>query len=505
MITYFKTYSRSQFVVLFALLVGVLLIILPNIWISDDAYISYRVIDNARHGFGLRWNISERVQVYTHPLWLLFQYITSLFTSSIPVASLISSITLTFSSLLIGIAYIAKRYSNAIILLILAATSQAFIDYATSGLENALGYMLIASFFALYLQSRTPRRVFILSVLASLIFLVRYDLVLIVIPSLALILIEQRKLKTFYLLLLGTIPAIAWEIFSIIYYGFLLPNTAYAKLNVNIPKNEFIGQGIRYIQERIVHDPVTVICIVTAICICFSKPLRHLRSISIGLIMYILYIIYIGGDFMAGRFLSIPFFLSILVISQFQKKALPVAIIIISIPFALLSQTSDLIHRDMKVPIFFNGIANEKAVYQPWTGLFKDAEQHDWAKAGLALRGQHVVTVRDNVGLFGYYAGPTVDIIDSMALADPLLARTTQLNLEQNEYTKYTWWRIGHFQRIVPEGYQNIKAGTSDTMPSKTLTKYYKTLKLIISGNIWDRARWTAILYNQFTFAPTTK
>ena len=36
---------------------------------------------------------------------------------------------------------------------------------------------------------------------------------------------------------LGFIPLIAWELFSLIYYGFLLPNTAYAKLNTGLPQH----------------------------------------------------------------------------------------------------------------------------------------------------------------------------------------------------------------------------------------------------------------------------
>lgn len=39
-------------------------------WLSDDSFITFRVVDNFLNGYGLRWNPLERVQVYTHPLWL---------------------------------------------------------------------------------------------------------------------------------------------------------------------------------------------------------------------------------------------------------------------------------------------------------------------------------------------------------------------------------------------------------------------------------------------------
>jgi len=48
-----------------------LLIVFRTAWVSDDAFITFRTIDNILHGFGPRWNVDERVQTFTHPLWLL--------------------------------------------------------------------------------------------------------------------------------------------------------------------------------------------------------------------------------------------------------------------------------------------------------------------------------------------------------------------------------------------------------------------------------------------------
>jgi len=46
------------------------LVMLVNAWLVDDAYITFRTVVNAVNGHGLVWNIGERVQVYTHPLWM---------------------------------------------------------------------------------------------------------------------------------------------------------------------------------------------------------------------------------------------------------------------------------------------------------------------------------------------------------------------------------------------------------------------------------------------------
>lgn len=54
-----------------ALLFAALLTIIVRLsWVGDDSYITLRTIENWLTGNGLTWNPGERVQTYTHPLWL---------------------------------------------------------------------------------------------------------------------------------------------------------------------------------------------------------------------------------------------------------------------------------------------------------------------------------------------------------------------------------------------------------------------------------------------------
>ena len=48
-----------------------LAILLRTAWLSDDALITLRTVLNFTHGYGLTFNVAERVQTYTHPLWML--------------------------------------------------------------------------------------------------------------------------------------------------------------------------------------------------------------------------------------------------------------------------------------------------------------------------------------------------------------------------------------------------------------------------------------------------
>ena len=58
-------------IVLALLLVAFAVVLLRTTWVCDDAFITLRTIDNLVHGYGLRWNVDERVQSFTHPLWML--------------------------------------------------------------------------------------------------------------------------------------------------------------------------------------------------------------------------------------------------------------------------------------------------------------------------------------------------------------------------------------------------------------------------------------------------
>ena len=93
--------------------------------------------------------------------------------------------------------------------------------------------------------------------------------------------------------------------------------------------------------------------------------------------------------------------------------------------------------------------------------------------------------VRSAVGMFGYAAGPEVTVIDDFGLGDPLLARLPVAT---------PWrWRIGHFQRAVPEGYLRARA-TGDTGGMQPdLARYWEQLRLVVSGPLFAPERLLAI------------
>ena len=136
----------------------VLVVIIRTAWQSDDAYITYRCIDNALHGHGFTYNIAERVQAYTHPLWALLQMVVIAFTGEVYFSGIFLGIL--FSTLTLWV--LAKRLTRNPFHFLFAAlallSSSAWVDYTTSGLENSLSYFLLAVFMAEWLGEKAPHQ-----------------------------------------------------------------------------------------------------------------------------------------------------------------------------------------------------------------------------------------------------------------------------------------------------------------------------------------------------------
>ena len=61
--------AKAPWFVVALLGMGLVAAILRLAWLSDDAYITLRTVENLLAGHGPVWNVGERVQTYTHPAW----------------------------------------------------------------------------------------------------------------------------------------------------------------------------------------------------------------------------------------------------------------------------------------------------------------------------------------------------------------------------------------------------------------------------------------------------
>src|SRR5829696_5381496 len=80
------TASGPRYIGGFALVVACLVlfvVLVRTAWVGEDALISMRTVDHFVNGRGLRWNIDDRVQTFTHPLWVFVLSAVYFFTREI--------------------------------------------------------------------------------------------------------------------------------------------------------------------------------------------------------------------------------------------------------------------------------------------------------------------------------------------------------------------------------------------------------------------------------------
>ena len=91
------------------------IVLVRNAWMSDDAYITFRTVDNFVHGYGLTWNITERVETYSNPLWMFLVAVFYFFTNEFYFTSIILSISISVLVLFVFAFKISKSLTFALL------------------------------------------------------------------------------------------------------------------------------------------------------------------------------------------------------------------------------------------------------------------------------------------------------------------------------------------------------------------------------------------------------
>ncbi|MBM4062676.1 MAG: hypothetical protein FJ265_16500 [Planctomycetes bacterium] len=460
-------------------------------WLCDDAYITFRTVENAIAGHGLRWNVADRVQTYTHPLWMLLLLACRAVTGEVFYTALGLSAACTAAAVALFLRQARTAVLVAVILTVLAC-SRAFTTYATSGLENPLVFALLAAFAATFLRSsELARRLFWLSLWAGLLATARLDAAVLVAPALVAAAWPLRWRQALGPALLGFLPFICWLGFATFYYGTPWPSTAYAKaIAVDLPRLPLLREGLNYLGDIVTRDPTTAAAIAGSLLWCLSRTSRRrYLPLQAGIWLYLLYILWIGGDFMATRFAAAPFVLALFVLADALRPASGRALGAIAGGAALLSLSPGLPDAWRTAPIdsatTMNGsIIDERAFYVPRLGLWAplNRPKPDSVHALYDFWGMkgRVFDVRGAVGEFGFLGGPRLHLIDPW-LCDPLLMRLPIFDREH--------WRVGHYTRRVPEGYLETLTSGTNRIHHPALAAYYERLRLVTQGPLWSWER----------------
>ena len=483
------------------------MVVLRTAWLGDDAFITLRTIDNFHHGFGLRWNIDERVQGYTHPLWMLLLLVTTAITREQIDTTIILSVVVSLTAGAVLVTRFARSSANIVWMVALLCLSRSFQSYSTSGLENPLTHLLLALYLWIYLREPASRRRLVyLSSLAGLAMLNRMDSILLFGPALVASALELRRAGETALLrtlVCGFIPMVLWELFSLFYYGVPFPNTAYAKLSLGVPPLLLARQGLFYFENLAVWDPLTALTLALALATSIRRPKSW--PIAAGIALYLLYVLRIGGDFMAGRFFAAPFVASVVLLGELDLTvttgrllfSLPLLGIFSAggLPFKWMRGQGSLYSKD--------GVTDERVFYYRTTGLFSSLKPKRLEDSYLPNFGLNVhkhgfkIKLEAAIGQVAYYAGPTVHFVDVYGLTEPLLARLPVVDPLHS--------RIGHFQREIPDGYYQdsvvlrpLQLHDPDLIAYRDKLMVLIQADLLASGRLREIWRWNIGTYDEW-------
>ena len=499
--------NRYRFIALL-IFIGVITMLA---WQSDDSYHAYIMAKNLVDGNGFVYNIGQRATASSCPLYTL-----------VVAAGYFVIREMFFVSLLINIVFSALAFKmlvwnfcrtkrHIMFVLIVLIGSVSFVSYTTSGLENSMLFFLGACFMVQYLRYEryNAKTMLILALLISLIAMTRMDAVLIFAPMAVYVYLSKRDGVSFPkavgLGITGLLPFILWEIFATFYYGFPFPNTAYAKLGTDFALSEYLIRGVRYYLNAIICDPLVLIVPLFVLIAAVSVKKAQYIVCMAGPVLYGLYLLYIGGDFMMGRHFTVPFFISLICYMDIRNREFSelgrgasfhrnfVGVLAAALIF---SCTSNVITQQFLFgETFGSPISDERAGYFTTSSLFNNIYslirngrlciQDTWNEEGIRdLRENEMEGgILESVPGISKYYNNDLYLNDLYALGDPYLAHLPAV--------KEPGWRIGHMWREAPVGYRNlVRYGWGmGSIKNDDAREYYILIDEITRGDLFDTDR----------------
>ena len=503
--------DRSRFFTLAGFIIAAVLLG----WQSDDSYHGYVMVKHLIEGNGFVYNIGERACATTSPLYTLSVAIPCFFTREMFFTSMFLDVVYSAVAFYIFAYKLCRTREQVQTGFLALIGSKAFMSYTTSGLENSLMFLISALFIWQYYSNDrfNFKKLLLLAFTFSGIALVRMDLVLMFIPMIVYVFLLKREnvsfLKAVGITFLGLSPFILWEIFSVFYYGFPFPNTAYVKIGTGISLVEYFKHGVLYYWYTALDD-IVVLAVPAAFIIItlIIKKEKYLMT-SAGLLLYGLYLLRIGGDFMMGRHFTVMLFVSVLSCTMVMNReqdymdtvrkmrrafsAVVVCTMIWSFTFGTSIGSQYLYGHK-----YGSSISDERENYSNTTGFYNNLVslkrtgrmciEDTWNyQATDELREKNFIGgILDNAAGILVYYNSDLYLNDTYCLGDPLLSKLPAV-YDPN-------WRVGHLRREVPEGYRESVRENKNLIEDPGLHEYYDKILLITRGNLFDGERIKTII-----------
>lgn len=450
-----QKHERVWLVVLCLIL---LLVAYLNRFVQDDAFISFRYARHLAEGHGLTWNINEPpVEGYTNFLWTVLMAVPHWL--NLPVIGFSYAAGLLFFLGTLTLTWHAARYvlndnHLALLAVFLLGTNYSFSAYATGGMETQLQTMLFMAALVVVLDLRqsadwlAPRKLLLFSAVCGLALLTRLDSAVLIGPLALLVMLNiirqpaplSRRLRHLIVLALPVaLLVVPWLLWKLDYYGDILPNTYYVKLG----SGRVWGRGFHYLSVFLLSYlwlPIIPLMIMSV-----RRLSAAVRWVLVPASMWLLYILYIGGDFMEFRMLvpilPILFIYLTWLFFRFVRNRY------VRVFLAMLVLGGSLRHA-----LYFPSM---DAQYLATVQLLRNEvgiEQNDgWSAVGQALGdvlfGDKTITIAVNpAGVIPYYSRlPAVDI---WGLNDHWIARNGIRAANRPGHDRYAPWEYLQTRKI---------------------------------------------------------
>jgi hypothetical protein len=398
-------------------------------YLVDDSFISYRYAENLIAGNGLVFNPGERVEGYSNFLWvMILAGLTSTGLSPI-MASKILGVLFSIGTILI-LFLLSKKLSARSGLFILTsvfltATDIGFIRWSVAGMETQLAaFLLMAALFFLVRETEKDSGFPTSSLMLGLFSLARPEGPALFVAALAWKLWRIRRRwsgrDTAWVLayLLIVIPQI---VFRASYYGFLLPNSYYAKTAGGLKQ---ILVGVAYANKFF--SSRGGFLLLPLITLPFIRGRSKLSLLYPFLIACLFFIVYVGGDHMDDFRFFVPILPVIFLLAQegFAELAAVTGrlkgwvVTVFLVAFALSNLVGDYFETSV---VWWGNVRGE--LNQLKTEVMTPEKFYDRAQVGVWLKENvspdKIVAVED-CGMIPYYS--RLRAIDMFGLMDTHLA-----------------------------------------------------------------------------------
>lgn len=271
-------------------------------WVVDDAFISFRYVENWVGGAGLTFNEGERVEGYTNFSWVLI--LAALRRIGLPLVATAQAlgVLLSLGAVLLlfrlGVAQLGPRLGAVPALLY--AVNHSLMTWSFGGLEVPLFlFLLVAGTYVLFVR-RSPWAICLFAAMA----LTRpegYLFALIAAPFASTWGRGETGLRRWLPFGVAALLLGAHLTFKLVYYGSLLPNTFYAKVGFDLRQ---LPRGLTYLGAALTSYGILI---PASVLLLFERRRRGWRRfLLLALASYGAYVVYAGGDPLPGFRLALP-------------------------------------------------------------------------------------------------------------------------------------------------------------------------------------------------------